>query len=81
MDSFALGYKLADRIIKDGRIDEFVKNRYASYTQGIGKDIVEGKADLESLSAYAVTLGEINVESGRQEYLEGIINELMFKGV
>ena len=81
MDCFALGYKLADRIIKDGRIDEFVKNRYASYTQGIGKDIVEGKADLESLSAYAVTLGEINVESGRQEYLEGIINELMFKGV
>lgn len=81
MDSFALGYKLADRIIKDGRIDEFVKNRYASYTQGVGKDIVDGKADLESLAAYAETLGEIQVESGRQEYLESIINELMFKGV
>ena len=81
MDTFALGYKLADRIIKDGRIDEFVKNRYASYTQGVGKDIVDGKADLESLAAYAETLGEIQVESGRQEYLESIINELMFKGV
>ena len=81
MDSFALGYKLADRIIKDGRIDEFVKNRYASYTQGVGKDIVEGRATLESLATYAETLGEIKVESGRQEYLESIINELMFKGV
>ena len=81
MDSFAIGYKLADRIIKDGRIDEFVKNRYASYTQGVGKDIVEGRATLESLATYAETLGEIKVESGRQEYLESIINELMFKGV
>ena len=81
MDSFALGYKIADRIIKDGRIDQFVENRYASYKTGIGAEIVGGKATLESLSDYALTLDEVKVESGRQEYLETIVNEIMFKGL
>ncbi|MBR1735656.1 MAG: xylose isomerase, partial [Firmicutes bacterium] len=44
MDTFALGLIKAYEIINDGRIDEFVKKRYASYESGIGKDIVEGKA-------------------------------------
>ncbi|MBR1891367.1 MAG: xylose isomerase [Clostridia bacterium] len=81
MDSFALGYKLADKIIKDGRIDEFVEGRYASYRSGIGKEIVEGKTNLEKLAEYAVNLGDVKVESGRQEYLESLLNQLMFEGV
>ncbi len=79
MDAFALGYKLALRIIKDGRIDEFVKARYASYSSGIGADIVSGKATLESLSDYALSLGDVKSKnSGRQEYLENILNSIMF---
>ena len=80
MDSFALGYKIADRLIKDGRIDEFIEQRYASYRSGIGKVIVEGRATLEGLSDYALTLGDVEVESGRQEYLESIVNDIMFRG-
>ncbi len=53
MDSFALGLRLADRLIKDGRIDEFVKNRYASYNEGIGKKISDRTATIEELEAYA----------------------------
>ncbi|MBQ4266547.1 MAG: xylose isomerase, partial [Clostridia bacterium] len=45
MDAFALGLIKAYEIIEDGRIDEFVAKRYASYTEGIGKDIREGKDD------------------------------------
>ena len=78
MDAFALGLRLAVKLIEDGRIDEFVKDRYASYSSGIGKKIVEGKTDLKELSDYAMGLGEINVASGRQEYLESVINEIMF---
>lgn len=81
MDSFALGYKIAARIIKDGRIDEFVKDRYSSYESGIGKDIVEGKTSFEKLYDYAIGLKDVKVESGRQEYLESIVNEIMFKGI
>lgn len=79
MDAFALGLKIANRIIEDGRIDKFIENRYSSYTYGIGKDIVSGNVTLEDLEKYALELGEVKeLESGRQEYLENIINSIMF---
>ena len=78
MDSFALGLIKADEIIRDGRIDEFVKERYSSYESGVGKRIVEGKETLESLAAYAADLKDVKAESGRQEYLETVINDIMF---
>lgn len=82
MDSFALGLKIAYKIISDGRIDEFVKNRYSSFTCGIGADILNGTATLESLSEYALTLGSVtDKNSGKQEYLESIINNIIFEGV
>ena len=78
MDAFALGLKNAYKLIEDGRIDEFVKNRYASFNEGIGMDFVNGNATLESLSDYALSLGEVKPESGRQEYLETIVNSVIF---
>ena len=79
MDAYALGLRIAHRMIEDGRIDSFVKQRYSSYDSGIGKRIVEGKATMEELEAYALSMGEVTTNiSGRQEYLEQIINEIMF---
>ena len=78
MDTFALGFRLALKLIEDGRIDEFIENRYSSYTKGIGKEIVDGNVTLEQLSDYAMTLNEVEVESGRQEYLETIVNNVIF---
>ena len=79
MDSFALGLRLADRLIKDGRIDEFVKNRYASYNEGIGKKISDRTATIEELEAYAKKMGDVTTNiSGRQEFLENIVNDVMF---
>ena len=75
MDSFAKGLKAAQKIIDDGVLDKFVEKRYESYSRGIGKAIVEGKADFKSLEKYALELKEINNSSGRQEYLEGLLNE------
>ena len=81
MDTVALGYKIARRIIQDGRLDRFVDQRYASYRSGIGARIVSGQATLEELETYALAKGEVIVaESGGQEYLEGIINDIMFGG-
>lgn len=80
MDTFALGLKIADRILKDGRIDEFVANRYSSYNSGIGKKIVSGTATIEELEKYALSLGDVSSDiSGRQEYLEAVLNSLMFR--
>ena len=81
MDSFALGLKLAYRIIEDGRIDEFVRKRYESFSKGIGEKIVNGTTSLEELSAYAMNLNIVNEKvSGKQEYLESVINDIMFGG-
>lgn len=79
MDAFALGLLIADKLIADGRIDEFVRARYQSYQSGIGLDIVSGKATLESLSSYAMNMGEVKpLTSGKQEYLESVVNQIMF---
>jgi len=80
MDAFALGLRMAWKIIEDGRIDRFVSDRYASFRSGIGADIVSGKATMEQLERFALEQGDVRafVHSGRQEYLENILNEVMF---
>lgn len=78
MDSFALGLIKAQEIIDDGRIDEFKNERYSSYKSGIGKRIVEGKETLESLAEYAAGLTDVKAQSGRQEYLENVLNDIIF---
>ncbi|HVJ79986.1 MAG TPA: xylose isomerase, partial [Planctomycetia bacterium] len=79
MDAFALGLKIAAKIRKDGRLAEFVKNRYASWDSGIGAKIESGAIDFAGLEAYMLDKGDAakNV-SGRQEMLENLINDLSF---
>jgi xylose isomerase len=79
MDAFALGLIKAARIIEDGRIDGFIKERYSSYESGIGAKIKSGEATLEELASYAENMGAPTLpESGRQEYLEGVVNSILF---
>ena len=51
--------------------------RYASFDSGKGKEFEEGKLSLEDLRAYAIENGEPAVKSGKQEYLENIINRFI----
>ncbi len=80
MDTFALGLRAAYKLIEDGRVDKFVDDRYASWNTGIGKDIIDGKVGFEELEKYALEKGEVtdSLTSGRQEYLESILNQIMF---
>ena len=59
MDTFALGLRIADKLITDGRIDKFVEDRYASWNTGIGADIISGKATMTDLEKYALEKGEV----------------------
>lgn len=78
MDAFARGLKIAAAIRKDGRLDKFVKDRYASWDSGIGAEIEAGKVGFTELEAYILKKGEIAPNSsGRQEYLENLINEFI----
>ena len=78
MDAFARGLKIAAAIRKDGRLARFVKERYASWDKGIGRDIEKGKVTFKELEAYMFKKGEADANaSGRQEMLENIINEFI----
>ena len=79
MDTMALGFKLASKIIDDGRLDQFVDDRYSSYKTGIGAKIVAGTTSLAELEKYALDLGEVTTNtSGRQEEFEAILNSIIF---
>jgi xylose isomerase len=78
MDAFARGLKIAAAIRKDGRLADFVNNRYRSWDSGIGQKIEKGKASFKDLEQYALKLGDVSTnESGRQEFLENLINEYL----
>jgi len=78
MDAFARGLKIAAAIRADGRLEAFVKNRYRSWDTGIGKKIESGKSSFKTLETYMLKKGEVTKnESGRQEFLENLINEFI----
>ncbi len=77
MDAFARGLKIAHTIREDGRLAEFVKERYKSWNAGIGASIEAGEADFEELEKYALKKDELFNVSGRQEMLENLINEFI----
>jgi len=78
MDAFARGLKIAAAIRQDGRLAKFVQERYASWDTGIGAKIESGKATMKELESYILKRGEAAPNtSGRQEFLENLINEFV----
>jgi xylose isomerase len=75
MDAFARGLKIAAAIRADGALDKIVKDRYSSWTSGVGAEIEAGKASFASLEKYMLAKGDVTPNtSGRQELIENLIN-------
>jgi xylose isomerase len=74
MDVFARALITADNILQKSEYLKLRKDRYASFDGGKGKEFEDGKLSLEDLRAYAVENGEPATTSGKQEYLENLIN-------
>ena len=77
MDAFARGLKIAHAIREDGRLEQFVKERYSSFDGDLGEEIESGKCSFETLEKIALANGEPLLASGRQEMLENLINEFL----
>ena len=78
MDAFARGLKAAAAIRADGRIGDFVQQRYSSWDSGIGAKIEAGEVTMSGLNDYMLGKGEADPnESGRIEMLENILNEFI----
>jgi len=77
MDAFALGVKIAQRIIEDGVLKDALEHRYRAWKSELGQSILSGKASFKTLEKIALEQGPIELESGRQEALENIINQYL----
>ena len=77
MDLFARALITADNILKKSDYKKIRTDRYASFDTGKGKDFENGKLTLEDLKAYAIANGEPALISGKQEYIENLINRFI----
>lgn len=78
MDTCARGLKAAAAIIEDGTYDTFLDDRYAGWNSAEAKAMLKGERDLESIAARVENDGiEPQPRSGRQEYLENLINRFV----
>ncbi|MCQ2334484.1 MAG: xylose isomerase [Paludibacteraceae bacterium] len=74
MDAMAKALLTAAELLNDSPIPAMVKERYASFDGGKGKEFEEGKLTLEQVVAYAKENGEPKQTSGKQELYEAIVN-------
>ena len=74
MDVFARALITADAILQGSEYKKIRADRYASYDAGKGKDFEQGKLSLEDLRSIAVAAGEPATISGKQEFIENLIN-------
>ena len=75
MDTCARGLKAAARMLEDGVLTGFVEDRYKGWSGPEAKKMLEGGYSLAEIEEW-VRKADINPEpkSGRQEYLENIVN-------
>lgn len=73
MDAMARALENAAEILENSELPRMVKERYASFDSGKGKDFEDGNLSLEDLVAYAKEHGEPAQISGKQELYETIV--------
>ncbi len=74
MDAMARALESAAALIEQSPICQMLKDRYASFDAGKGKEFEEGKLTLEDVYAYGKQVGEPKQTSGKQELYEAIVN-------
>ena len=74
MDAMARALEAAANLLQESPYKAMLKERYASFDSGKGKEFEQGKMSLEDLVAYAKKAGEPKQTSGKQELYEAIVN-------
>jgi xylose isomerase len=75
IDTLARALLVAADIIETGELDRLRDERYAGWGEGLGSEILDGGATLETLSDRVLEGGiDPSPRSGRQELLENIVN-------
>ena len=77
MDSFARGLMAAQAILDDGELPGFVEERYRGYRSDIGRKIADKQTSFAELEEWAIDRQIDRTDSGRQEYLESLVNRFL----
>ncbi|MBN6079668.1 xylose isomerase [Aggregatibacter actinomycetemcomitans] len=80
IDVLALSLKRAAQMLEEQRLQQLVDERYASWRQSLGQQILQGNASLAQL-AQAVEQQGLDPQpvSGKQEYLENVVNGYIYR--
>lgn len=73
MDTMARALLNAAAILEESELPHMLKDRYASFDSGIGKDFEDGKLSLEQIYEYGKKVEEPKATSGKQEKYETIV--------
>ena len=73
MDTMARALLNASAILEESELPHMLKDRYASFDSGIGKDFEDGKLSLEQIYEYGKKVEEPKATSGKQEKYETIV--------
>lgn len=73
MDAMARALLNAAAIVEESELPRMLRERYASFDTGMGKEFEEGRLTLEQLVAYAREKGEPRQTSGKQELYETLV--------
>tara|TARA_R110002049_G_scaffold108853_3_gene257382 strand:+ start:456 stop:1796 length:1341 start_codon:yes stop_codon:yes gene_type:complete len=78
MDAYARALLIAERIINDGKLEAFKASRYDSFNEGAGQRFEAGELSLGELRDIAAGNPEPARISGKQEWVESLLNDYMF---
>ena len=74
MDAMARALESAAALLEESPLCQMVKERYASFDEGLGKKLENGELTLEDVYAYGKEVNEPKQTSGKQELYEAILN-------
>jgi xylose isomerase len=80
MDAFARGLTVAHNILQNSKLREFRSKRYSSFDSGAGRDFEQGTLTLADLRDLAAKNAEPRQISGKQEWVENLINDYLMRG-
>ena len=69
---------VAEKVLNDPTYSSIIYDRYSSFDSGKGSEFEEGKLSLTDLFNVAINnKSDIKLRSGKQEYLENILNNYL----
>tara|TARA_B100000287_G_scaffold348909_1_gene337335 strand:- start:3413 stop:4744 length:1332 start_codon:yes stop_codon:yes gene_type:complete len=74
IDLFARSLLIVEKILEDSEYLSIIKERYSSFSSGLGKEFSQQKLELNDLYNHSLNSKNPKQLSGKQEYLENLIN-------